>query len=60
MAVYKLLPGTNCKECGQPGCWQFALKLVTGVVTTGECPPLAQPEFASQLAELRGLIAEMA
>jgi len=60
MAVYKLLPGTNCKECHLAGCWQFALKLVAGEVNTRECPPLAQPDFASQLAELRGLLAEIA
>ena len=58
MAVYKLLPGTNCKECNQSGCWQFALKLVTGEERTGACPPLAQPEFTSRLAELRSLVAE--
>jgi ArsR family metal-binding transcriptional regulator len=60
MAVYKLLPGTNCKECHEAGCWHFALKLVAGAVNTGECPPLTQPEFAAQLAELRGLVAEIA
>ena len=28
MAVYKLLPQANCKECDQHTCWTFALKLV--------------------------------
>jgi len=60
MAVYRLLPGTNCKECGQPGCWHFALKLVVADVTTGDCPQLTQPEFASRLTELRSLVAETA
>jgi ArsR family metal-binding transcriptional regulator len=60
MAVYKLLPSTNCKECGLPGCWQFALKLVTGEAITGECPGLARPEYAAQLADLRTLVAETA
>lgn len=60
MVVYKLLPGTNCKECNLPSCWQFALKLVTGEATTGECPDLAKPEFAPQLAELRTLVVEIA
>ncbi len=59
MAVYKLLPRTNCKECHQAGCWQFALKLVAGEVNSGECPPLARPEFVSQLAELRSLVTEI-
>lgn len=60
MAVYKLLPGTNCKECHQAGCWQFALKLVVGEAKTGNCPPLAQPEYASRLTELCVLLAEVA
>ena len=53
MEVYRLLPGTNCKDCHLPGCWQFALKLVTGEARTGDCPALADPEFAPQLAALR-------
>lgn len=53
MEVYRLLPGTNCKECHLPGCWQFALKLVAGEVRTADCPALAEPEFAPQLKALR-------
>lgn len=53
MEVYRLLPGTNCKECHLPGCWQFALKLVAGEATTTECPALAEPDGAPQLAALR-------
>lgn len=56
MAVYKLLPGTNCKECHLPGCWQFALKLVAGEATAGECPALAEAEFARQRAQLVELV----
>ena len=40
MAVYKLLPGTNCRQCGQPTCWNFALKLVAAQVELAACPPL--------------------
>lgn len=53
MEVYRLLPGTNCKECHLPGCWQFALKLVAGEATTIDCPALAEPSFAPQLSALR-------
>ncbi|NIU39377.1 hypothetical protein GWN65_05265, partial [Candidatus Bathyarchaeota archaeon] len=28
IVVYKLLPGTNCKECGEKNCMAFAAKLV--------------------------------
>ena len=30
MAVYKLLPQTNCKQCGEPTCYTFALKAGRG------------------------------
>lgn len=60
MTVYRLLPGTDCKECGEPGCWQFALKLVTGQRDTGWCPPLQTAEHGGRLAELRDLLAETA
>ena len=53
MAVYRLLPGGDCKKCGEPTCWNFALKLVAGQKTTSECPVLLEPGFNSQLAELR-------
>lgn len=56
MAVFKLLPGTNCKECGQPTCFTFALKLVAGQQRPEDCLPLRQPEFAGQLDELRTII----
>ena len=28
MAIYKLLPNTNCRQCSEPTCYSFALKLV--------------------------------
>ena len=56
MAVFRLLPGTNCKECNLSGCWQFALKLIAGEAKTGECPELAEPASASRLGELRTLV----
>ena len=56
MDVFKLLPGTNCKACGQPTCFNFALKLVAGQQKLKECPPLLQPEFAGQLAQLQAMV----
>ena len=60
MEVYRLLPGTNCKECHLPGCWQFALKLVAGEATTGDCPILAEAKYALQLADLFAMVGEIA
>jgi ArsR family metal-binding transcriptional regulator len=59
MTILKLLPGTNCRECGQPTCFTFALKVAAGQQKPGACPPLLQPEFAEQLAELRAIIDQM-
>ncbi|UCH57240.1 MAG: acetyl-CoA decarbonylase/synthase complex subunit gamma [Candidatus Bathyarchaeota archaeon] len=43
--VYKMLPGTNCKECGETNCMAFAAKLVNREATLQECPPLLEPKF---------------
>jgi ArsR family metal-binding transcriptional regulator len=56
MAVFKLLPGTNCKACGQPTCFTFALKLVAGQQKLEECPPLLEPAYADRLVQLRALV----
>jgi len=36
--IYKKLPQTNCKECGEATCIAFALKCQTGQRRIGECP----------------------
>jgi ArsR family metal-binding transcriptional regulator len=38
--ILKLLPKTNCKQCGQPTCTVFAARVVEGVKTATDCPPL--------------------
>jgi acetyl-CoA decarbonylase/synthase complex subunit gamma len=38
--VYKLLPRTNCKECGEENCMAFATKLVNREKTLEGCTPL--------------------
>lgn len=59
MAVYKLLPGTNCRLCGQPSCWNFALKLVAAQVELAACTPLYEPAYAERLAALEALLVPM-
>ncbi|MEW5958257.1 MAG: (Fe-S)-binding protein [Chloroflexota bacterium] len=54
--VWTLLPQTNCKQCGQPTCFTFALKLVAGQQKLEECPPLWEPAFADQLARLQAIL----
>lgn len=58
MAIYKLLPQTNCKQCGEQTCFIFALKLVASQKKIADCPPLFAPQFAGRLAQLEGLIIE--
>ncbi len=38
LAIYKLLPKTNCKECGFPTCLAFAMKLAARQVELSDCP----------------------
>lgn len=38
LEIYKLLPKTNCKECGFPTCLAFAMKLAAKQADLGDCP----------------------
>jgi len=38
LEIYKLLPKTNCKECGFPTCLAFALKLAAKSAELSACP----------------------
>ncbi len=38
LQIYKLLPKTNCKECGFPTCLAFAMKLAAKQVDLDACP----------------------
>jgi ArsR family metal-binding transcriptional regulator len=38
--ILKLLPKTNCKQCGQPTCLVFAARVAEGVRGPEDCPPL--------------------
>jgi ArsR family metal-binding transcriptional regulator len=40
MEILKLLPRTNCRECGQPTCLVFATKVAEGAKGPDDCPPL--------------------
>src|SRR5512136_721884 len=38
MDIFKLLPKTNCGECGVPTCMAFAMKLAQKTVELSVCP----------------------
>jgi len=58
MAIYQLLPQTNCKQCGEPTCFSFALKLAASQKKTADCPPLFEPAYADRLATLQAIVIE--
>ena len=58
MDVYKLLPRTNCKACGEASCFVFANKLIAGHLRLQGCPVLSQPEYAEQQACLADRLGE--
>jgi acetyl-CoA decarbonylase/synthase, CODH/ACS complex subunit gamma len=38
LEIYKLLPKTNCKDCGFPTCLAFAMKLAAKQASLDDCP----------------------
>ncbi|MDR1496546.1 MAG: acetyl-CoA decarbonylase/synthase complex subunit gamma [Clostridiales Family XIII bacterium] len=39
--IFKLTPKTNCKDCGQPTCMAFAMKVAQGTVQIEKCPHMS-------------------
>jgi acetyl-CoA decarbonylase/synthase complex subunit gamma len=48
--IYKMLPQTNCKECGFPTCLAFAMKLAAKQIELSSCPYVSDAS-KKQLAE---------
>jgi len=48
--IFKLLPKTNCKECGEPTCLAFAMKLAAGKAELAACPYVSE-EVKAKLTE---------
>ena len=48
--IFKLLPKTNCKECGVPTCLAFAMNLASGKAELDSCPYVSE-EAKEKLAE---------
>jgi ArsR family metal-binding transcriptional regulator len=42
LEILKLLPKTNCRECGQPTCMVFATLAAQGVKDAEDCPALTE------------------
>ena len=50
IAIFKLLPKTNCGECGVPTCLAFAMNLAAGKAELSACPYVSE-ETKTQLSE---------
>lgn len=48
--IFKLTPKTNCKECGNPTCMAFAMKVAQGAIPVENCPHMSA-EAIAQLSE---------
>ncbi len=49
LEVYRRLPGTNCRACGEKTCMAFALRLWKAEVSPARCEPV----FAGRFSHLR-------
>ena len=56
--LYKQLPQTNCKECGEETCMAFAAGLIDRSKKVEECKPLVkEAKYAKKLSALKSIIA---
>jgi ArsR family metal-binding transcriptional regulator len=53
LEILKLLPKTNCKECGQSTCMIFASQVAEGAKGPEHCPPLDK-DCSNKLTEYLG------
>ncbi len=54
--ILDLLPKTNCRECGLPTCFAFAMSVIQGRRKPEDCPPLNRPEFEEKRKALEDLL----
>jgi ArsR family metal-binding transcriptional regulator len=47
MAIYQLMPQTNCRECGAATCMAFAFGLIQGKCSLAACPALTREQRAT-------------
>ena len=48
--IFKLTPKTNCKECGNPTCMAFSMKVASGAISIEKCPHMS-PENLAKISE---------
>ena len=45
--IFKLTPKTNCKDCGNPTCMAFAMKVAQGAIGLDKCPHMSAEALAA-------------
>mgnify|MGYP001083721629 CR=1 FL=1 len=50
LEIYRLLPKSNCKKCGQPTCMMFCSQAAHGALGADDCPAIAD-ENKEKLAQ---------
>jgi ArsR family metal-binding transcriptional regulator len=54
--ILDFLPKTNCRDCGLPTCFAFAMALINGQKRLKDCPALSKPGFAQDKEALARLL----
>lgn len=54
--IYKLLPKTNCKECGEENCMAFATKIVNREAQIDKCLPLLTDQNSKEYLSLKEML----
>jgi ArsR family metal-binding transcriptional regulator len=57
MEIFKRLPRTNCKQCGEPTCLAFAARLLQGQTSAARCAPVFDGEHGHLKAALLDICA---
>lgn len=56
LVFHKLLPKTDCKECGKQNCLAFAIDLAKGKLELDDCPVINREEFEADRRALMKLL----
>ncbi|MPW24341.1 hypothetical protein GC105_00855 [Alkalibaculum sp. M08DMB] len=55
--IYKLLPKTNCRKCGEVTCLAFSGKLLTGMTKMEKCTPIFEESYQIERFEIDQVMA---
>ena len=56
MKIYEKLPKTNCRECGEQGCFAFATKLLNSEKSLQDCPPMTMEKYSTNKTRIEKIV----